>query len=197
MAASANASSAMHYPTATATAIAPNELFGKMISSAWYQQVADKRVWSDFKHISLDPGETTGISFMNPAGISLIVDQIPTPNLEKGMDVLEQAIVGFSTKWPTIITMEDYKVYGWKADSHKWAGLHTPQLIGAITRLVYKNPHMALITRMAVDAKSFATDEQLKKWGLYNPGLKHGRDAERHLLTTLFYGKHPGVLWQS
>jgi hypothetical protein len=45
---------------------------------------------------------------------------------------------------------------------------------------------------MAQQAKAFWTDEKLKLVGLYEPGMKHARDALRHLLYLICFGKKGG-----
>lgn len=176
-------------------AVTPNDLFAAMIISAAKQGLTNQSVWEENCLVGIDPGETTGVSlrYPGPPKQKIYLDQIATPDLEQGMDKLEEFLTSISS-WPMIVTIEDYKVYGWKADAHKFAGLHTPQVIGALRRVVHKAPHMTLIIRMAQQAKGWATDEKLKKWGLYDPGMKHARDAERHLITTMFFNQKQNVL---
>jgi hypothetical protein len=78
-------------------------------------------------------------------------------------------------------------VYGHMAESHAWQILHTPQLIGAIKVLAHVN-NVPISCKLAQLAKSVWNDNVLKLCGLYSPGLKHGRDASRHLL---LYMSHP------
>jgi len=40
---------------------------------------------------------------------------------------------------------------------------------------------------MAQHAKQWWTDEKLKRFGIYPKGLKHGRDALRHLLYYMLF----------
>lgn len=126
------------------------------------------------KLISLDPGQTTGIAIFKD-GILDYQDQLITKNLKQGFNVLKSILVGEDT----MVVYEDYRVYGFKAESHSWSALHTPQLIGLIRTLCYLN-NLRTFTQMASLAKGFCTDPKLKMWGLYAPGMKHARDAVRH-----------------
>lgn len=172
-----------------------NDLFGRMLAAAVKQGKADPKLQDEWIHIALDPGETTGISWYFPwdrqEGFKIHMDQILTPNLEEGADVLFAKLDAIAREMPTLVTVEDYKVYSWKADTHKFAGLHTPQLIGAIRRHIHEHKWMYHTTRMAQGAKAWATDENLTAWGIYDPGQKHARDACRHLVTTLFFEVAP------
>ena len=85
--------------------------------------------------------------------------------------------------------MEDYKIYAWKTDTHTWATLHTPQLLGVI-RTIAVLQGIPLETRMAVEAKTFCDNDKLEMWGLYKPGMRHARDAIRHGCFSLLFSKN-------
>lgn len=106
----------------------------------------------------------------------LHAEQLPTKNLDDAAAVLNAMI----RKWGIYeIACEDYRVYAWESDKHKWAALHTPKLIGLIMGVAWFNKvHVTL--RMAIQAKQFVTDEKLVAWGLWKKGEKHSRDAIRH-----------------
>ena len=88
---------------------------------------------------------------------------------------------------PSVVVIEDYRVYGYKSDEHKWAELHTAKLIGMIIGLCrwYELPWYM---RMAQPAKVFVTDDKLKAWDMYVKGKRHGRDATRHALFHMIFG---------
>jgi hypothetical protein len=150
--------------------------------------------------VCLDPGETTGMAvFRGPDFRLLLCGQLDTAELGRGVEALQELLrsvlgaqtsgveAGAETGSPrTYVVIEDYKVYGWKTEQHTWAELHTPKLIGAFVTLciMYNLPYSM---QMAVQAKQFCTDDKLKAWGLYKPGLRHARDAIRHgIYFTLF-----------
>lgn len=55
------------------------------------------------------------------------------------------------------------------------------------TLLHYTEMELLISTRMQTpaEAKSYATDERLKSWGVWTPGKDHARDATRHLLAAV------------
>jgi hypothetical protein len=125
--------------------------------------------------LGIDPGETTGIALLLNGAI-LEQDQIKTDDLGNSVYKLNDLI---TTIKPDVIIYEDYRVYEWKSDDHKWSSVHTPKLIGVIICLCEIN-NLAYGTRMASSVKSFVTDDKLKDWGLYIKGKRHARDAIRH-----------------
>lgn len=170
-----------------AVKVTPNSLYVSMLSSSVRQGKASAQLINNYHQVALDPGETTGAASSVVGQDHFNLTQLRTPTVEEGIDVLEEYLRPFFS-WPTLITIEDYRVYSWKADDHKWAGLHTPQLIGALRYLVHRHPYLTLHLRLAQQAKGFATDANLEKWGVYEKGMKHARDAERHLITSMFFG---------
>ena len=137
---------------------------------------------------ALDPGETTGRcrhGLVNDFDQTL--GQLATKTVEEGYDAIRLDLLSGSAR-PDVIVCEDYKVYGWKADDHKWASLHTAQLIGAIKVLAHQL-QIPIRFQMAGEAKPFVTDEKLKEWGVYVPGQKHARDAQRHAIFYQLFGR--------
>lgn len=61
------------------------------------------------------------------------------------------------------------------------------------------HPSRPLFTQTPEQAKSTATDDRLKQWGLYvrKGGLEHARDADRHSITFLRRAKEKAALRQS
>jgi hypothetical protein len=171
-----------------------NEFWGRMLKAAEQQGHA-----STYEHIySLDPGETTGrCRFLIGATASTPLqpayytdlDQLETKNVVQGYEAIRQDILSQVTM-PDVIVCEDYRIYSWKSDDHKWAKLHTPQLIGAIKVLAHQL-NIPLRFQLAVQAKNFCTDELLEKWGVYVKGQKHARDAQRHALYLKMMGSKP------
>jgi hypothetical protein len=124
--------------------------------------------------IGLDPGETTGVCVLT-AGKACIY-QIATKEIGPGGDALCDILEAYDT---AAVVCEDYRVYSWHSEDHKWAALHTPQIIGVIRYLCHKQ-NMPITMQMAQVAKVFCTDEKLKGLGMWVPGVTHGRDAARH-----------------
>lgn len=112
--------------------------------------------------------------------------QLSTKTLESGI----QAITAYLERAGEVdvISMEDYRVYSWESEKHKWAELHTPKLIGAVYAICYLKGMRAPEMRMAQSAKGFVTDVKLKSWGLYEKAERHSRDAIRHAVHHLIFG---------
>jgi hypothetical protein len=148
--------------------------------------------WKDNTHhttVALDPGETTGIAITTPDDDRISLRQWNTKDLESGatnIGFLLSTLKNQSSQ-PIRIICEDYKVYSWKTEDHKWSGVHTLQLIGAL-RIIAHQLGIPILFQMAYVGKTFVTDTKLIQWGVYNKGLRHARDAERHLLHHLIFG---------
>lgn len=155
-----------------------------------FQELAGKLRVDHFKGtlICFDPGETTGLAIFKN-GTLAESNQLETKTVDQGSQVVHnlfRTATSFSNEiTPTDgnrqiqVVMEDYKIYGWKTDTHAWAALHTPKFIGAIIALCYIH-NIPYHLQMAQQAKSFCTDDKLKQWGFYNRGMRHARDAIRH-----------------
>lgn len=135
--------------------------------------------------LGVDPGETTGVSIVSGADV-LLVDQLPTKTVHDGVLAIYALLE--SNPGITRLICEDYRVYEWEAQTHTWANLHTPKLIGAIECLCMCRD-IPFSTRMAHDAKEFVTDEKLKMWKIYQhtANKQHGRDALRHAIYSILF----------
>lgn len=151
--------------------------------------------------IAFDPGERTGWAWMH--GYELI----ESGEIQTGDSVLAYRNIGkrISTIISDIgyhhsnthpledqihIAAEDYRVYSWKSDDHKWAQIHTIKVVGMV-ELAAGLLNIPLRMRMAQHAKNFVTDDRLKQWGLWQKGERHARDAIRHAcLYIVSYGQN-------
>ena len=128
--------------------------------------------------LAIDPGETTGVAVWEPGARLIYLFQLGTSTIEKGFPLIQELI---DIAQPSHLRCEDYRVYGHMTEQHSFASLHTAQFIGSI-RTVAAQKGVPLSVYLAMHAKTFWTDDKLKMCHLYNKGLKHARDAERHLL---------------
>ena len=128
--------------------------------------------------LAIDPGETTGVAVWHAEESLIYLFQLETPVIEEGYKLVEEVIDRVE---PAHLRVEDYRVYGHMTEQHSFASLHTAQFIGAI-RTVASQKGIPLSVCLAMHAKTFWTDSKLEICGLYNKGLKHARDAQRHLL---------------
>lgn len=140
--------------------------------------------WGDKKIVALDPGETTGAcSFV---GMQMVHrEQLQTSLLPLAAVILRKYIMMMD---PVLVVAEDYRVYKWKTESHAWAELHTPKLIGCL-QLICHDLKLPLVLQSAQVGKGFCTDERLKEWGFYQAANRHSNDAVRHACQWLMFGK--------
>lgn len=131
--------------------------------------------------LAIDPGETTGVAVWHAEESNIYLFQLSTPTIEQGYKLVEDII---DIVRPSHLRCEDYRVYGHMTEQHSFAHLHTAQFIGSI-KTIADQKGIPLSVCLAMHAKTFWTDDKLKLCGLYNKGLKHARDAERHLLRYL------------
>lgn len=145
--------------------------------------------------LALDPGETTGVAEYD-GDVTIRVYQKETKDIGQSFDwlhtLLDISEIQDFQPLPRFgpfkhLRYEDYRVYEWKAQDHAWSPVHTIRWIGAIqvASHVTRVPSSCV---MASAAKGWWTDAKLDMFGLNPKGLKHGRDALRHLLYYLLFG---------
>lgn len=125
--------------------------------------------------LALDPGETTGYAYFH-RGQLVESGQLSTQYVKTSIKPLSDFFDAHST---SLVVFEDYRIYSWKTDTHTWASLHTPQLLGVIETLCYLR-QIKTFRQMAQQPKQFCTDEKLELWHMYKIGERHARDAIRH-----------------
>lgn len=133
--------------------------------------------------VAFDPGETTGIAVWDPSAQQILLAQLNTRYTGDAFDAISSIINYLASDKPALqdVRYEDYRVYGHMTETHAWSKLHTVRIIGVIEVAC----HIAQVKWskcLAVHAKTFWTDEKLKMCDIYNKGMRHARDAERHLL---------------
>lgn len=129
--------------------------------------------------ISIDPGGTTGITIatIDAEKVSLVVKegQYREVNLR---DIL-------TTVAPHYIICETFE---YRNKARAGLVLDSRNLIGIVNLYVSDNPQTRLFMQSPAQAKSFFTNEKLKKLELYPVGLAHGRDSLRHFLRWYKFG---------
>lgn len=139
--------------------------------------------------MALDPGETTGVAEFDGEHTIRVYQKI-TKDIGQSYDWLLSVLKGEGGLSPYFcpdhLRYEDYRVYQWKTDDHAWSPVHTIRWIGAIqvAAHVTSMPNSCI---MASHAKAFWNDQNLTMLGLYPKGLRHGKDALRHLLYYLCF----------
>jgi hypothetical protein len=170
--------------------IRPNDMFWKILSSHTKRTVEDlKKEYLQRRFMALDPGETTGVAIWDAnvvgptANPSISLFQLETKEIGQGYDdILHHVLL----QCPDHLRVEEYRVYGHMTDQHAWSVLHTPMLIGAIQVIAHQRG-IPISFKMAQMAKQVWNDPVLKASNLYEPGLKHARDASRHLFYYMCY----------
>lgn len=140
--------------------------------------------------IAFDPGETTGWALFEFGELNTIgqFDAKPTkdedPSIEWVTKLLRKPLTIYK---PTIVVIEDYRVYAHKAKTHSWSDLFTVKLIGALQALCAceKIP----VSMQMASSKQFCTNEKLLEWGYYKRGIGHAMDAVRHGCYWLLFSK--------
>jgi hypothetical protein len=148
-------------------------------SRAWlfFLKVARPRTEpEEFGHVlCLDPGETTGWALF-VYGELVGFGQWPTTDPA----VLADCVAEVARTSPlSRIVYEEYRVRGNKFKEHVGSEVLTIQHVGAI-KVVADELGLPLTKQTAGMAKGFATDTKLRRWGLYQRGLRHANDAIRH-----------------
>ena len=165
--------------------------FAKFLETVHRQHKIDSNVFNE-PILALDPGETTGVAEFD-GDVTITVYQKETKQIGPSYDWLQEKLSQgclvdpeVNGWWPWHLRYEDYRVYEWKATDHSWSPVHTLRWIGAIlvAAHVTGTEHSCC---MAAHAKGFWTDDKLKHFGLYPTGLRHGKDALRHLLYYMLF----------
>jgi hypothetical protein len=143
--------------------------------------------------ISIDPGGTSGWSILQVHPVALLDTEFPIlTNIEcwqngqftgnenqQAKDVLD-----LIDAWPgCAVVMEGFILRKFSSDD---------ELLSPV-RLIAKIEYglwllgMTYFPQQPSEAKSVATDDRLKNWGLYKSegGMQHARDADRHGITFL------------
>ena len=135
--------------------------------------------------VCFDPGGTTGYAIFNNLELKH-QGQIDTSDRRTSSHRFME-VAGLIEDWSNVrVVIEEYRIYGWKADDHTWSDLHTAKIIGQIEALTSLRD-IPLFVQGAQQAKSFASDDKLKDWGFWIKGQRHARDAIRHGIHHLIF----------
>jgi hypothetical protein len=137
--------------------------------------------------LCLDPGFTTGVALFTN-GTLTSWEQVRTIETETEKINWMNLQDLFNRMKPTHIICEDYRIYAHKLDQHTFSSVTTLRLIGGIELLSLLD-HVPIDYQMAMQAKGFCTDDKLKTWGYWQPGMKHSRDAIRHGCYFMLFNK--------
>lgn len=140
----------------------------------------------EIKILSLDPGETTGITeaFLSDEGHAQVTYG------QEAFSVLELWNL-LARSNPDYLICEDFEYRPGKAKPN--VNLYPVQLIGIChlwdqsKQFQSYNPRRFFLQKAAT-GKAHFTDDKLKELELYVEGLDHGRDSVRHFLHWLNFG---------
>lgn len=137
--------------------------------------------------LALDPGETTGWCLFKQGQLFHWGQQdCKKPGYKTAIPDGNAILKLFADTQPTVVVCEDYRIYAQKSETHIGKTLFTPKLIGMID-LHCEMQNLPVTYQMASAAKGFCKDDKLKRWGFYEEGLKHSRDAIRHACYFLLF----------
>ena len=133
--------------------------------------------------LCFDPGHTTGFAIFRDLEL-ITCGQLDTDDLEKAT----HKFMDITRKYkPDMIVYESYRVYKWRAKHHAGSEVLTAQIIGSIQTVCHLK-NIEYTTQPAHIGKAFCTDAKLKKWGYWQSGMRHARDAIRHGCYYLLFG---------
>lgn len=129
--------------------------------------------------LCLDPGHTTGVAIFKDGKFYKGL-QVTTIVEDKEIDIQWDNLIRlFDEVQPTKVVCENYKIYAHKLSQHTFSSVSTLRLIGGIDLICHMR-NIPIHYQMALEAKGFVTDDKLKKWNLWQKGMRHSRDAIRH-----------------
>jgi hypothetical protein len=158
--------------------------FKELVDSVRVAKGTDPNRLKDQHVLCFDPGHTTGWAVFYNNEL-LESGEIQT---KSQIDVLTNADPLYGRYKPTVVVMEDYRVYKWRKDHHVGSEMLTTQVIGGLELLAVQNWIYHIIKQPAQVAKGFCTDKKLKDWGFWQSGERHARDAIRHGCYYILFG---------
>lgn len=134
--------------------------------------------------LSFDPGGTTGCALFDSDGVEGHSGDFHSWQEDSFESCVREADTRIRFKAPDVLLAERFTI---RANSHKLSATafeETTDTIGAV-RLLALRYDIPFVRQSPAQAKSFGTDEKLRKIGWYRPALGHGNDASRHVLVYL------------
>lgn len=131
--------------------------------------------------LSVDPGGTTGYCKASFDGTTLTL----RPGQERFTGgalfnfILEEIQAARKVQDSKFYLI--YEKFHYRNKARPGLDLTAPKLIGVMDLLVEEEGLLAF-PQMPAEAMGYWTNDQLKRFQIYVPGMEHGRDAMRHLL---------------
>lgn len=151
----------------------------------------------EFRLLALDPGETTGWSIWDVSEHDVYLTetgQAETWPIEQSVRGISELIGRVShPRIPVLLVHEAYNIYAHKLQQHTHSNVPTLRVIGVIETLCVQQ-RIPLLSQTAQVAKAWATDSNLKTWGVYQVGMRHARDSIRHGLYCIMFTDFDNLL---
>lgn len=126
--------------------------------------------------LGVDPGGTTGWVYYDT----------DTEEFQSGQEADRLAFCGSVKDWVDrgveLVVVEDFRITIQTAKKSQQPD--ALKIIGAIDYIA-AGGSAKVVLQTPGDAKRFATDDRLKKAGMWTPGRRHANDAARHLFLRL------------
>lgn len=128
--------------------------------------------------LAIDPGGTTGFCIGEYDGSQLIL-RVGQERFSPGdlFNFMLKQLDGIKGDPFHLI----YERFDYRNKARAGLDLTAPKLIGVMDLLV-EEEGLKCYPQMPSEAKGYWTNDRLKQFQIYVPGLEHGRDAMRHLL---------------
>ena len=139
--------------------------------------------------LAVDPGGVTGLALYDSD--TPVFESWEQEDFDHIVDTLDNLV---SHKREVVAVCEGFVIRGNTHKLDSGAFSHTTDLIGACRLLAWENG-VTFVRQTPAQAKSFATDDKLRRLGWYNRTEGgHANDAARHLLTYLAGVRYAPVL---
>jgi hypothetical protein len=137
--------------------------------------------------VALDPGGTTGWALLRGDWIEGEFVNRDELYGQLGPSPHHRALLRLLELWSThnfVIVCESFQ----ERPEKDWTVTIALEYIGVVNTFVEENPHVHLVMQSPSQGKGFWDDRKLKKIDMYYRGMRHARDASRHLLHWLSFG---------
>lgn len=127
--------------------------------------------------LALDPGAMCGVAVFTK-GVLTSWEQVPLYDFKTERIYWDNWLDLFNRTQPTYVICEDYLIYKHKLEQHTFNHVPTLRVIGGIELTCHKH-NVPIAYQNAQQHKGWCTDDKLKKWGFWQTGMRHSRDAIR------------------
>jgi hypothetical protein len=131
------------------------------------------------RYVAIDPGETTGIAILDMPARKWNWDQVTTITKEEYAEFYHY-LTRLNNDVETRVICERFNFR--MEERGRTKIIYTPAEVIGVVKLWCAQNDVPLEEQMAAEGKGFWSDPKLNKLNLNPSGLRHARDATRHLL---------------